>query len=182
MRTGCRPRRRGVQVLRGEVDADPDIREAAGPGFSDPGSCRAHVEYRDSVVVRSRRESPRPHAAQRGSGGWKARSVLARVSLARRHVVVVLSLGAALSACSLRNARVPWDTKQMAREIAADLLRFEHFDAEFRQVEVLGWHTVDSPPKQPAPPGIMWRRSHEALVWVRVENESGVPSWVVVDA
>jgi hypothetical protein len=108
--------------------------------------------------------------------------VLALVSLARRQVVVGLSLVAALAACSFWDARVPWDTKQMAREIAADLRRFEHLDAEFRQVEVLGWHTVDSPPKQPAPPGILWRRSYEALVWVRVESGSGLPGWVVVDA
>lgn len=108
--------------------------------------------------------------------------VLSFVSAPRRRMVVGLSLCFALSACSLGDPRVPWDTSQMGREIADDLRRFEHVDAEFRQVEVLGWRTIESQQKRPAPLDAIRHRSSEALVWVRVESGSGVPGWIVVDA
>ena len=93
-----------------------------------------------------------------------------------------MSLGAALSACAHGDPRVPWDTAQMAREIAGDLRRFERFDADFRQVEVLAWRSVEYQQKRPTPLDPIRSQRYHALLWVRVESRAAPPGWVLVEA
>lgn len=99
-----------------------------------------------------------------------------------RRGVVTLSYCAAVSACAGCDARVPWDTNQMAREIALDLQQFENVDAEFREVEVLAWRRVERHQPRPAPLDPLRFRSYGALVWVRAEGRGGVPAWLLVQA
>lgn len=109
-------------------------------------------------------------------------AVLTNVPFGSRRAMVALSICAALSACAPGDSRVPWDTSQMAREIARDLRQFERFEAEFRQVEVLGWRTVESQQRRPAPLDPIRRRDYHALVWVRAESAAGAAVWVLVEA
>jgi hypothetical protein len=105
------------------------------------------------------------------------------ISLVRsRPAAVVMWLSVVLPACAARDAPVPWDTEQMAREIAHDLRRFERFGAQFRQVEVLAWRILEIQRSQPASLQPVRRRAYDALVWVRVATAAGAPAWLLVHA
>ncbi len=107
---------------------------------------------------------------------------LALGSSAGRRIVAGLALCVAVTACSLDNPRVPFDTPQMACEIADDLRRFEHVDGAFQEVEVLGWRIVESLQQRPEPLQPLRYRTFEAPIWVRIENGADDPGWLVVDA
>jgi hypothetical protein len=107
--------------------------------------------------------------------------LVAIVRAARRRLVAV-SLCAALFGCTLGDTDVPWDTAQMTQEIVDDLRRFEGFDAEVRQVEVLAVKVVDQYQQRPAPLDPFRVRTYRAIVWMRVESAAGIPNWILVDA
>jgi hypothetical protein len=99
-----------------------------------------------------------------------------------RRAAIVVWVCSALSACASGDRELPWDTSQMTREIAQDLQRFERFEAEFRQVEVLAMRMVESQRQQPPPLTPISRRDYHAVVWARVESQPGVAAWILVEA
>jgi hypothetical protein len=74
----------------------------------------------------------------------------------------------------------------MARELTAELRRFEGVTSEARDVEVLAWRAIDEVNERATAPGwppvAIRRRAEAALVWGRFAAKDGASEWLVIEA
>ena len=104
-----------------------------------------------------------------------------------QHRGTLVALAALLcAACRAENARVPWDTTEMVRQLTAELRRFEGLTSEARDVEVLAWRAIQRVNERATAPGLppvaIRRRSESALLWGRFEAKDGASEWLLIDA
>ena len=91
-------------------------------------------------------------------------------------IALVLVIGLSLMpSCARRDAKVPWHTGDMNREITAELRKFEGFTSDVARMEVLAWRTEE----RAAPPIPLARsRFTVALVWA--QTAEAVRRWALI--
>jgi hypothetical protein len=81
----------------------------------------------------------------------------------------------------VRDPQVPWDTAQMARELTAELQRFEGLSADLEEYEVLAWRVDATPPPSSRPrPEDPQRRIQVGLLWGRTRADRSPARWLLV--
>jgi hypothetical protein len=89
----------------------------------------------------------------------------------------------AISSCGDVDRRVPWDVADLARDVSADLRKFERLNSDFAEAEVLAWRRAESgivqsfPPTAPIPPPK--DRVGIVLLWGRLSRTNGSAFWAL---
>ncbi len=89
-----------------------------------------------------------------------------------------------LTMSCVRDPQVPWDTEQMARELTAELRRFQGLSADLEEHHVVAWRvdTLRAPPpsSRPSPDDPRPERTQVGLLWGRTRADRTPARWLLV--
>ena len=92
--------------------------------------------------------------------------------------------------CREQNPPLGWDTTAIARDVNADLRKFEHLTSDLSDVEVLAWRREDRqrpdpfpfPPSAPIAAPTLKDKVDVVLLWGRIVPADGGLGWALVQA